>query len=45
MHADMQAVLSGHADETILINFRGAWREWVHHILEDGGESTVSQIG
>ncbi|MCF6283035.1 MAG: hypothetical protein L3J28_12675 [Candidatus Polarisedimenticolaceae bacterium] len=41
---DMQALLSGHADEAILKRFRAAWSERVRHILEDGGASTITQL-
>ncbi len=41
---DMQKLLSGEADETILKRFRSAWSERVRHILEDGGKSTITQI-
>jgi formylmethanofuran dehydrogenase subunit E len=41
---DMQLLFSGHADETTLKRFRSAWSERVRHILEDDGESTVTQI-
>ena len=41
---DMQAILSGHADEAILMRFRAAWSERVRLILEDGGISTITQL-
>lgn len=44
MGEDMQALLSGQADETILKNFRSAWSGRVRRILADGGESTVTQL-
>ncbi len=44
INEDMQALLSGHADETILKRFRSAWSERVRHILEDGGKSTITQL-
>lgn len=42
---DMQSLLSGHADETTLKRFRSAWSGRVRHILEDDGETTVTQLG
>ena len=44
MGADMQAVLTGRADENVRKNFRDAWRERVLQILLDGGDSTVSRV-
>ena len=44
MGADMQAVLSGKADEITRKRFRDAWRERVVRILQDGGDSTVSRV-
>lgn len=44
LDSDMQALLSGDADEATLKRFRSAWSERVRHILEDGGESTVTKL-
>jgi len=43
MGADLQAVLSGAADDAVRRRFRDAWRGRVERILADGGAQTVRQ--
>ncbi|MGD2064463.1 MAG: hypothetical protein PVF51_12890, partial [Nitrospirota bacterium] len=43
MGADLQAVLSGVADDAVRQRFRNAWRHRVERILADGGAQTVSE--
>jgi hypothetical protein len=44
MGADLQAVLSGAADDAVRQRFRNAWRGRVERILADGGAQTVCQV-
>jgi len=44
MGADLQAVLSGAADDAVAQRFRDAWRGRVERILADGGVQTVKQV-
>jgi len=44
MGADLQAVLSGAADDSVYQRFRNAWRGRVERILADGGAQTVHQV-
>lgn len=44
MGADLQAVLSGAADDAVRQRFRNAWRGRVERLLADGGARTVSQV-
>jgi len=44
MGDDLQAVLSGSADDAVRQRFRAAWRDRVERILTDGGAQTVRQV-
>ncbi|SCZ67709.1 hypothetical protein [Thiohalomonas denitrificans] len=43
MMRDLQQVLSGNADDETIQRFRKAWADRVSRILQDGGQSTISE--